>query len=91
MVAEVWYQGTPQYYFLGQIISGQFGRGSGKEMSSLLDSEKGSHLPVWMPVGELTTKPVLPKLVAEFVYSAYYSEWPPHPLIVTDQPQDDIL
>jgi len=91
MVAEVWYEGTPQYYFFGQIISGQFGRGTGKEMSSLIDSKKGSHLPVWMPVDELTTKPVLPRLVAELVLSSYHSEWPTHPLIMTDQPANDIL
>jgi 8-oxo-dGTP diphosphatase len=91
LVAEVWYQGTPQYYFLGRTIGGQFGRGYGKEMSSLPDSTKGSHLPVWILMDDLTRQSVLPKLVAEFVLSCYQSGWPNRPLIVTDQPPDDAI
>ena len=91
MVAEVWYEETPQYYFLGRTIGGRFGLGTGKEMSSLPGSKKGSHLPVWVPVDDLLFLPVLPKLMAEFVLNSHYSGWPEQPLIVTDQPSDDPL
>ncbi len=91
MVAEVWYEETPQYYFLGYAIGGRFGLGTGKEMSSLPESKKGSHLPVWIPVDDLTSQPVLPKLVTGFVLSCYRSGWPERPLIMTDQPPDDTL
>jgi 8-oxo-dGTP diphosphatase len=86
MVAEVWYEETPQYYFLGRIIGGQFGTGTGNEMNALPESKKGSHLPIWVAVEEILTRPVLPKLVAEFVLSCYQNGWPKQPLVVTDQP-----
>ena len=40
MVAEVWYEDTPQYYFLGRTIGGHFGLGTGKEMNSLPEIKK---------------------------------------------------
>lgn len=89
MVAEVWYLGTPQYYFLAEDISGQFGHGTGAEMNSLSDSEKGSHLPVWMRVDELSSQPVLPKVVAGFVVTSHSNGWPERPLLVTDRPPDE--
>jgi 8-oxo-dGTP diphosphatase len=89
MVAEVWYEGTPQYYFLGRTIGGRFGIGNGKEMSSLPESKKGSHLPVWVPVDDLLSQPVLPKLMAELVVSSYHSGWADQPLTMTDQPPDE--
>jgi 8-oxo-dGTP diphosphatase len=91
MVAEVWYEETPQYYFLGQTIGGQFGSGTGKEMLNPPDSKKGSHLPLWVPVDDLLSKPVLPKLMAEFVLHSYHSGWPEQPLVLTDQAPDDTL
>jgi 8-oxo-dGTP diphosphatase len=91
MVAEVWYHGTPQYYFLAQATGGQFGTGAGKEMASLPNSEKGSHLPVWMPVDEISHQPVIPRLVAVFVHKSHYSRWPDEPLTVTGEPTEDTM
>lgn len=90
MVAEVWYQGTPQYYFLADLLGGRFGQGTGSEMSSLPDSEKGSYLPIWMPVAELTGHPVLPVLMAEYVWKSYQNQWSDAPLYVTDRPPDTV-
>jgi 8-oxo-dGTP pyrophosphatase MutT (NUDIX family) len=84
MVAEVWYQGTPQYYFLAEASDGQFGQASGAEMSSHPDSEKGSYLPIWMGVDSLLNLPLLPKLMAEFVWKSFHEGWPVEPLVVTD-------
>jgi 8-oxo-dGTP diphosphatase len=91
MVAVVWYQGTPQYYFLAHRMSGFFGRGNGKEMKNLPESKKGSHLPIWLAVDELTDLPVLPKTMAEFVLNSYRSKWPQQPLIIRDQPPDETI
>ncbi len=88
LVAEVWYLGKPQYYFLADTIRGEFGHGTGREMASLAGSAKGSHLPLWMPLSDVTRLPVLPKLMADFVAKSYPSAWPTSPLVVTDQPPD---
>jgi len=89
MVAEVWYQGTPQYYFLAYRTGGQFGHGTGTEMSSPLDSEKGSYHPIWLRIDDLPKHQVLPKLVAEFVWKSHHTRWSEHPLVVTDRQPDE--
>lgn len=91
MVAEVWYQGSPQYYFLADRIDGQFGHSTGAEMSSLPGSKKGTYLPVWMRVDELPDQLVLPKLMAEFVWKSHHTSWPEHPLVVTEPPPDELV
>jgi len=88
MIAEVWYQGVPQYYFLAKSFAGQFGSGTGPELNSRLDSEKGTYLPVWMPVEEIINQPVLPKLMAQYVFKYHPSSWPKQPLLVTQLPPD---
>ncbi len=90
LVAEVWYLGTPQYYFLAKSTGGQFGKGNGKEMSSLPESEKGSHVPIWIAIEEVPRLEVLPKLVARFVQASYTSGWPSKPMSVVDQPPDEM-
>jgi len=89
MVAEVWYLGSPQYYYLADRIDGQFGHGTGPEMSSLPDSKKGSYLTVWLPVDEVLSRQVLPKLMAEFVWKSHHTSWPDHTLVVTEHPPDE--
>lgn len=90
MVAEIWYQGTPQYYFLAEAREGQFGKGIGSEMNSHPDSEKGSYLPVWVEVGTLLDIPLLPRRMAEFVWKSYHEGWPAAPLVVIDSIPDEI-
>jgi 8-oxo-dGTP diphosphatase len=89
MVAEVWYLGLPQYYFLAERLSGQFGHGIGSEMNSQPESKKGTHHPVWMPMEEIPNQPVLPKLMAEYVVKSHDTNWPGEPLVVTDRPRDE--
>ena len=88
MVAEVWYNGIPQYYYLAELIGGSFGAGHGKEMSSAANSDQGSYLPCWIPASELTTQPVLPSIVARYVQNACRDGWPEHPLCLRDATVD---
>ncbi len=88
MVAEIWYQGTPQYYFLAELIKGTFGKGTGKEMASLESSVKGSYQPVWMPLEEIADQPVLPSLMARLVSEYSHSGWPEKLVVVTENPPD---
>jgi 8-oxo-dGTP diphosphatase len=90
MVAQVWYLGTPQYYFLANTSATQFGHGTGKEMNSQTGSKKGTYLPIWMAVDDITLQPVLPKLLAEYVRNSYDHQWPQAPLLVTYHPPDEM-
>jgi 8-oxo-dGTP diphosphatase len=88
MVAEIWYLGTPQYYFLAESIAGEFGLGRGAEMSSATNSEKGSYLPKWLEINKLLDEPVLPNIMSSYVWKSYHEGWPEKPLVITDQPPD---
>ena len=88
LVAEVSYQGMPQYFFLAEAAGGEFGSGHGKEMSSAAESDQGSYRPCWIPVTELTTLPVLPSIIARYVHNAYRDGWPAHPLALRDATVD---
>jgi 8-oxo-dGTP diphosphatase len=91
MVAEVWYLGSPQYYFLADRIGGQFGHGTGNEMDSPLDSERGAYHPIWLRIDDLPKHQVLPSLVADFVWKSHHFGWPDHPLVVTDSSSDETV
>lgn len=80
LVAEVWYNDLPQYYFLAQQSGGIFGSGQGKEMDSPADSFEGSYHPLWLPFADLLRLPVLPTSVARYVHDACLSGWPDSPL-----------
>ena len=88
MVAELWYNGMPQYYFLAELTGGDFGSGHGKEMSSSSDSGQGSYRPCWIPVTELTTLPVLPSALARYILNACRDGWPEQPLRLREATPD---
>ena len=91
MVAEVWFLGAPQYYFLASSTGGEFGQGAGPEMNSTPESEKGSYFPIWVNVDSILDLPVFPRLMAEFVWKSFHEGWPESPLTVTDSiPEESI-
>ncbi|MGB8214827.1 MAG: NUDIX domain-containing protein [Anaerolineales bacterium] len=81
MLAEIWWHNQPQYYYLVKITGGEFGTGTGEEMHNSLP-ERGSYLPVWVPVRNLLDLPVLPHLLAKMVVKAQVAGWPePAPVL----------
>jgi len=88
LVAEVSYHGVPQYFFLAEATGGDFGAGQGKEMSSAAESDQGSYRPCWIPVTELTSLPVLPSIVARYIFTACRDGWPAQPLALRDATVD---
>lgn len=86
LVAQTWYRGSEQYYYLCSVIGGQFGSGQGPEMIEPFTPESGTYLPVWLPVSELQNYQVLPRRVAEMVQSAQSNGWPDRPLIFNEDP-----
>ena len=90
MVAEIWYLGTPQYYFLAESRGGDFGLGIGAEMSSSKESPKGSYLPIWLETNRLIVEPVLPKTMSHHVWKSNREGWPDKPLVITNQPPDEM-
>ncbi len=82
-VAEIWWKGKPQFYYLVESVGGTFGTGTGEEMSHP-EPEKGTYTPMWMPVEELLQQPVLPRSLAQVVADARTQGWPDPPLVLQD-------
>ena len=86
LIADVWYRGAPQHYFLVMAVGGEFGNGQGEEYTALLPPEVGTYHPVWMPIGDLSYQAVLPPVIANLVLSSYPHEWPESPLRFNETP-----
>jgi len=79
LLAQAWWQGKPQYYYLVEAVGGQFGTGTGEEMHGRLP-EKGSYRPTWVPVEDLHRLPVMPPAMAELIARWAQEGWPQKPL-----------
>jgi len=84
LLAEIWYHGSPQFYYLVESIGGTFGTGTGEELIHPRP-EKGTYTPMWMPLETLLEQPVLPRLLAQIVIEAQSAGWPDPPPVLHDQ------
>lgn len=84
LVAQTWYRGREQYYYVCTVTGGQFGSGLGPEMIEPFTPESGTYLPVWLPVSDLHKYLVLPRPVAELVQSVQSRGWPDQPLVFNE-------
>ncbi len=75
LVAKIWWQNQPQYYYLVEKVSGVFGSGGGEEMSGK-NPVAGTYTPVWVPIEKMLTFPVKPLLMAEMLIRAQELGWP---------------
>lgn len=75
-VAEVWFNGNRQVYFLVEQTGGTFGTGSGEEFTAGYDETHGTYRPMFMPIADLLSNPVLPVEVAELVTKSHAQGWP---------------
>ena len=65
-----------QIYFLVRQTGGEFGTGTGEEYQEY-NPEYGTYHPLWMPMGEILVKNVLPRPLAEFVSKSHQQGWKP--------------
>ena len=63
-----------QIYFLVRQTGGEFGTGTGEEYQEF-NPEYGTYHPLWMPMGEILVKNVLPRPLAEFVSRSHTEGW----------------
>jgi mutator protein MutT len=86
-VADVWFHGNRQEYFLVQRISGEFGTGTGEEYTRAApdDPNVGTYLPQMMPIAGLLIHPILPVEMAELILKSQIEGWPPKPVIIFEE------
>jgi len=68
-VSKVEFNGT-QYFFLSEIVNGTFGTGQGEEYTGV-NSDRGTYLPIWIDIENLSNLDVKPKEVAIKVQSIF--------------------
>lgn len=64
-LVELEKQGT-QYFFLADIIHGTIGSGQGEEFTNS-NRDRGTYLPMWVDIDDLTVMDVKPNIVAKKV------------------------
>jgi 8-oxo-dGTP pyrophosphatase MutT (NUDIX family) len=83
-VAEVFFNGNTQYYFLAEKLSGEFGTGTGEEYGEY-DPVHGTYHPIWMPLADVLTRNVLPRELANLVVRFEKEGWPAEPVVIIEE------
>jgi mutator protein MutT len=83
-VAEIWFHGNRQEYFLVHRIDGEFGTGQGEEYSDFRP-EHGTYQPRMVPIADLLQYPILPVEMALLLVQSHPDAWPEKPVIISEQ------
>lgn len=59
-----------QYYYLADIVGGEFGTGQGEEMQKN-ELERGTYQPIWVDINSLFTIDVKPKEISEKIQKVF--------------------
>jgi len=81
LAIAVWFHGNRQDYFLVEQTGGTFGTGTGEEFGAY-DPMHGTYHPMWMPLSDLLSNPVLPDSVAALVQKFHTEGWPNKPVAI---------
>ena len=84
LLAEVWFRGNRQLFFLVEQVGGEFGSGTGEEYAPDHDPASGSYEPVWMSLAEIPANKVLPQQVAALAVASHPEAWPAEPIVITE-------
>ena len=86
-VAIIHFDQSTQHYFLAEMVSGEFGTGTGEEYTDAdqADPSEGIYIPVWMPIDELSQHAKLyPAEVANLVLKAQIDGWSKEPIVFSE-------
>jgi len=74
LLAVVHFGDSTQRYFVAEVIGGEFGTGTGAELTSA-DPERGTYRPVWLPGRDLVVRDLKPKPIAAALCAAPDPRW----------------
>ncbi len=89
LVSVIHVRASTQYYYRAEVLGGEFGSGSGEELSSPAESEAGSYRPVWLALEQLNTFDVRPRDIAAALAAApdrerLLDDWIRTPLVIDE-------
>ena len=86
--AIIHFDQSTQHYFLAEMVSGEFGTGTGEEYTDAdpANPNEGIYIPVWMPIGELSQYDrIFPAEVVKLVLKAQTDGWSKEPLVFIEK------
>ena len=84
IVAEVTFPDRVQAYWLAEIDGGEFGTGTGLEVTGKFGERHGTYRPTWMPITDLIRHNVLPRSIAVELVPRQVAGWPKEMLRFSD-------
>jgi ADP-ribose pyrophosphatase YjhB (NUDIX family) len=89
LLAVINFRGSTQYYYRAEVLGGEFGTGTGEELSSPAHSKAGSYRAVWLEPRQLAVRDVRPSSIAEGLAAApdrerLIDDWARTPLVVDE-------
>ena len=84
LVARMSWQGKWQYYFLVTVTGGTFGTGTGEEMHHP-SPERGTYHPIWMPLKNVSSQPLLPHEMADLLQKWVKEGWPEQTVVIPEE------
>lgn len=87
LIAEVWFRGNRQLYYLVEQTGGVFGTGLGEEYTDPQPHNPniGTYRPMWMPLKDVPVNSVLPAEVAALAVKSEQGGWPREPLVIFEE------
>jgi 8-oxo-dGTP diphosphatase len=89
LVAVINFRGSTQYYYRAEVLGGEFGTGTGEELSSPAHSKAGTYRPVWLDPRQLEVRDVRPASIAKALAAApdgnrLIDDWSSTPLVIDE-------
>ena len=84
LVAEVAFPDRIQTFWLASITGGDFGTGTGPEMTGGEPASLGTYRPVWRPLAEIDRSAVYPERIAAELVARRDGAWPEEPIRFED-------
>jgi mutator protein MutT len=75
-VAEVTFPDRVQTFWLSTVVGGEFGTGTGPEMTGGIPAERGTYRPVWLPLTQLAETTIYPVRIAATLATVGTGGWP---------------
>ena len=89
LIAEVWFRGNCQLFYLVEQVGGEFGTGTGEEYTDPRpdDPNVGTYHPMWMSLMEVSANNVLPQQVSALVVQSHQNGWPSESVTIYETPK----
>jgi 8-oxo-dGTP diphosphatase len=82
--AEVHFGEKVQHYFLVEVVSGEFGTGTGEEYGEY-NPMHGTYHPIWMSLADVSKNNVVPPELTELVVQSAKEGWNSDPVIIIEK------